>query len=119
MLLPYSLVECPRQIGGVCRSLTVAVLLGLKNHARKLVAGHYAVFAQERSTSATLQAWAMQARGMCGFSPSKISLIDPTQASLRCDANAFRNWRASAFCPGWSFNHASIYGPISQAHTEP
>ena len=37
-----------------------------------------------RSTSATLQACATQPRGVYGGSASKISLIEPTHASLRC-----------------------------------
>jgi hypothetical protein len=39
--------------------------------------------ASERSSSATLQAWAMQPRGLCGGSASKISLTLPTPASFR------------------------------------
>ena len=42
------------------------------------------VFTQQRSTSATLQAWAMQPRGVYGASASKISLIEPMHASPRC-----------------------------------
>jgi hypothetical protein len=42
-----------------------------------------AVLAQERSTSATLQACAMQPRGLKGSSASNISLIEPMQPSLR------------------------------------
>ena len=40
-----------------------------------------AVFTSDRSTSATLHAWATQPRGVYGGSASKISLIDPTHAS--------------------------------------
>ena len=42
-----------------------------------------AVRAQERSTSATLQAWATQPRGVYGLSASQISLIEPTHSSPR------------------------------------
>ena len=42
------------------------------------------VFTQHRSTSATLQACATQPRGVNGSSASKISLMEPIQASLRC-----------------------------------
>src|SRR5438874_8736344 len=37
-----------------------------------------AVLTQQRSTSATLQAWATQPRGVKGGSASKISLMEPT-----------------------------------------
>src|SRR6266508_544331 len=43
-----------------------------------------AVFTKVRSTSATLHACAMQPRGVYGGSASKISLIEPTHASLMC-----------------------------------
>jgi len=42
-----------------------------------------AVFTQQRSASATLQAWAMHPRGVYGSSASKISLIVPTHAWSR------------------------------------
>ena len=45
---------------------------------------------EQRSTSATLQAWAMHPRGVYGASASKTSLIDPTHAS----AGAARTRRA-------------------------
>jgi hypothetical protein len=51
---------------------------------------------QQRSTSATLQAWAMQPRGVKGASASKISLIEPRQASSRWFSKAARNLRAPA-----------------------
>ena len=56
------------------------------------------VLAQHRSTSATLQACATQPRGVNGSSASKISLMEPIQASL--------TW-ASKLCskrwaPAWS-----------------
>ena len=44
----------------------------------------YAVFTQQRSTSATLQACAMQPRAMCGSSASNTSLIVPSPASFKC-----------------------------------
>jgi hypothetical protein len=40
-----------------------------------------AVMAQDRRTSATLHAWAMQPRAVKGSTASKISLIEPMQAS--------------------------------------
>ena len=73
-----------------------------------------------RSTSATLHAWAMQPRGVYGASASKISLIEPTHASLRCASKPVEQLRAprrdrrDAAC-----SHASTNGPISQAHTVP
>src|SRR5262245_36844306 len=42
-----------------------------------------AVRTKARSTSATLQPWAMQPRGVKGASASKISLMLPTHASSR------------------------------------
>ena len=42
------------------------------------------VLTQHRSTSATLQACAAQPRGVNGSSASKISLMEPIQASLTC-----------------------------------
>src|SRR5262249_35796359 len=53
-----------------------------------------AVLAHARSTSATLQACAMQPRGVNGGSASKTSLIDPMHASARCCWNPSRNRRA-------------------------
>ena len=46
------------------------------------------VFSRHRSTSATLQAWATQPRGVYGASASKISLIEPMHASPRCALEA-------------------------------
>ena len=40
------------------------------------------------STSATLQAWLMQPLGVCGSSPSKISLMLPSPAVPRCALSA-------------------------------
>src|SRR5260370_22821054 len=42
-----------------------------------------AVFSKQRSTSATLPAWALQRRGVTGGSASKTSLIVPMPASAR------------------------------------
>ena len=47
-----------------------------------------AVRTQQRSTSATLHACATQPRGVKGGSASKISLIEPMQASSRCGDEA-------------------------------
>src|SRR5215471_21834379 len=60
----------------------------------------HAVFAQHLNTSATLQAWAMQPRGAKGCSASKISLMEPTQASLRCGSKPSRNLRAPTLSSG-------------------
>src|SRR5215510_7190665 len=54
------------------------------------------VFTQHRSTSATLQACATQPRGVNGSSASKISLMEPIQASLRCASKPWRQRRAPA-----------------------
>ena len=54
------------------------------------------VFTQQRSTSATLQACAMQPRGVYGGSASKTSLIEPMHASFRCGTKPSRSWRAAA-----------------------
>ena len=48
------------------------------------------VFTQQRSTSATLQAWAMQPRGVNGGSASKISLIDADAGLARGGARSLR-----------------------------
>src|SRR4029077_9781522 len=55
-----------------------------------------AVFSKQRSTSATLQAWAMQPRGVNGGSTSKTSLIEPMPASARCGSKPSRKCRAIA-----------------------
>ena len=55
-----------------------------------------AVFSKQRSTSATLQAWAMQPRGVNGGSASKTSLIVPMPASARCGSKPSRKCRAIA-----------------------
>jgi 6-phosphogluconate dehydrogenase len=70
-----------------------------------------------RSTSATLHACAMQPRGSYGGSASKISAIDPTPKSSRWASSGCSQRRASS--AGWHLCHASIQGPISQAHTVP
>ena len=54
----------------------------------------YVSFSQQRSTSATLQACATQPRGRNGASASKISLIDPTHASLEMLRRSLRAARA-------------------------
>ena len=51
---------------------------------------------QERSTSATLHAWATQPRGVYGSTASKTSLIEPMQASSRCGTKPSRKRRAPA-----------------------
>src|ERR1700759_870788 len=81
--------------------------------------GDTAVFTQQRRTSATLQAWAMQPRGVNGGSASKISLMEPMQPSFKCGSKPARNLRALAKSSGFTFNQASINGPMSQAHTVP
>src|ERR1022692_1442480 len=78
-----------------------------------------AVFTQQRSTSATLHAWAMHPRGIYGASASKISPIVPIHASSRCGRKPCKSFRPSACRPGCTFNHASIYGPINHAQTVP
>jgi hypothetical protein len=42
---------------------------------------------RQRNISATLQAWAMQPRGVNGGSASKTSLIEPMPTSARCGSN--------------------------------
>ena len=79
----------------------------------------HAVLTQHRSTSATLQAWAMQPRGVNGGSASKISLIEPTPASSRWATSPPRNARAPARSSGWTLSQASTNGPISQDQTVP
>ena len=49
----------------------------------RIIASAPRVLSSTRRTSATLQACATQPRGTYGASASKISLIDPTQASFR------------------------------------
>ena len=72
------------------------------------------------STSATLQAWATQPRGVYGGSASKTSLIEPRQASLEVRHEALQEAaRAPARSSGWTFSQASTNGPISQAQTVP
>ncbi len=61
---------------------------------------HSAVFTQQRKTSATLHAWAMQPRGRKGGSASKISLMEPTQPASRCGVKPSRNFRAPARSSG-------------------
>ena len=79
-----------------------------------------AVSHQKRSTSATLQAWATQPRGVYGASASKISLIEPMQASPRCVDEALRgDAGAASRSPGCTFSQASTNGPISQPQTVP
>ena len=60
--------------------------LGLRGGSQQQDGGETqpAVLTQQRSTSATLQAWAMQPRGVYGASASKTSLIEPMHASSRC-----------------------------------
>jgi hypothetical protein len=53
-----------------------------KRHAKPCLS-MVSSFSKLRRTSATLHACATQPRAMYGASPSKISLIWPTQASLR------------------------------------
>ena len=75
---------------------------------------------QARRTSATLHAWATQPRGVNGGSASKISLIEPTHASLEVGVEAVEEARAPrAGRPGCTFSQASTNGPISQAQTVP
>src|SRR5690349_11903403 len=52
------------------------------------------VLASARSTSATLQAWETQPRGVYGGSASKISLIVPSADSPRCRSKPARARRA-------------------------
>ena len=59
-----------------------------------------AVLTQQRSTSATLHAWAMQPRGVNGASASKISLIEPMHASPRWATKPSRKRRAPARSSG-------------------
>ena len=59
---------------------------GLERHVdllRGMTRRQPRVLTQQRRTSATLQAWATHPRGVYGGSASKISLIDPMQASPR------------------------------------
>ncbi len=55
---------------------------------------HHSVFAQQRRTSATLHACAMQPPGRCGSRASKTSLIVPMPASSNCSEKRARNFRA-------------------------
>ena len=77
--------------GGGVLSLEQTAKITLQTLARR----HASVLSQARSTSATLHAWAMQPRGVNGASASKISLIEPTQASPRCGPKPSRNSRAA------------------------
>ena len=72
-----------------------------------------------RSSSATLQACATQPRGVKGASASKISLIEPMQAPLRCAPKPSSQRRALARSSGCARSHASTNGPMSHAHTVP
>ena len=68
---------------------------------RGLVSALYpAVFTQQRSISATLQAWATHPRGVKGGSASKISLMVPRHASPRCGTSPSRHCRALARSAG-------------------
>ena len=78
-----------------------------------------AVFTQQRSTSATLQACATHPRGVNGSSASNISLIDPTHASSRWGRNPSRKRRALGAPSGCARIQASMNGPMSHAHTVP
>ena len=62
--------------------MTLARKSQMQGFPGRLAQTHSSVATQHLSTSATLHAWAMQPRGVYGGSASKISLIDPTQASL-------------------------------------
>ena len=62
--------------------------------ARQATAAPVPHFTSIRSTSATLHACAMQPRGVNGGSASKISLIEPTQASLEVRDEAVEELRA-------------------------
>jgi hypothetical protein len=74
---------------------------------------------QQRSTSATLHACAMQPRGVYGSSASKISAMLPTPNSSRWSTRPLQHARAPARRPGWQRSHASMNGPISQPQTVP
>src|SRR5215472_1478976 len=67
---------------------------------------HPVVFAHERSTSATLHAWATQPRGVNGGSASKTSLIDPMHASPRWSTRPSRKRRAPARSSGYTLSQA-------------
>src|SRR5438270_8093685 len=73
--------------------------------------GFSKVFTQARKTSATLQAWAMQPRGVNGGSASKISAIEPIQPSSKCVSNALRNFLAPSLSCGFTFSQQSTKGP--------
>ena len=64
---------------------------------------NYAVFTQQRNTSATLQACAMQPPAMCGSRASNTSLIVPMPLSLRCYGKRSRNFARSAFVVRMNF----------------
>src|SRR5207237_7278749 len=73
------------------------------------------VFTRHRKTSATLQAWAIQPRGVYGASASKISAIVPTPTSGKCAIKQFRKLRAPVRSSGCTLSHASMNGPTSHA----
>src|SRR6266478_2352137 len=62
--------------------------------------GRYAVLTQHRSTSATLQACAMQPPSACGSFASNTSLTVPSPASPKCCGSSCRNFRAFALSFG-------------------
>ena len=91
---------------------TDATLRSLEAEAGELLKGKlgglfgqssYAVFTQQRSTSATLQACAMQPPAVCGSRASKTSLIVPIPFSFMLSGKRSRNFRAVAFSCGMHF----------------
>jgi hypothetical protein len=54
-----------------------------------------------------------------GGSASKISLIEPMQASPRCAAKPSISFSMPWLSSGYTLIHASANGPASQPHTVP
>src|SRR5215471_17887629 len=107
--------EGPRERSGMEKNPARA----LEFHAALGVEGCGAVRTQARSTSATLQAWATQPRGVYGSTASNTSPMLPMQASSRCGTKPARKPRAHSRSSGCTLSHASTNGPMSHAHTVP
>src|SRR5262249_34317926 len=114
------LAEVPRAEGpGERRGMEQTPARALEFHAALGVEGCGAVRTQARSTSATLQAWATQPRGVYGSTASNTSLMLPMQASSRCGTKPARKPLAPSRSSGCTLSHASTNGPMSHAHTVP
>src|SRR3984893_18253921 len=98
--LEWELQHFNSSIVGVVLDERLTPWSNLRDIGRNFHSCSTAVFSRQRSTSATLQAWAMQPRGVNGGSASKTSLIEPMPASARCGSKPSRKCRAAARLSG-------------------